>query len=175
MNKILVIVDMQNDFVYGSLGTPEAQSIVPRIVNKLNNNVYDLIAWTQDCHYNDYLNTLEGRCLPVEHCMRNTEGQDIVSELKMTKRHSLFENIFEKETYGSLALADFLAEHISPGDTVEFIGVCTDICVISNVLLARAAIPENQIIVDSSCCAGTTPMKHAAALEVMKSCNVEVI
>ena len=175
MARILVIVDMQNDFVYGSLGTHEAQSIVPRIVNKLNNNVYVLIAWTQDCHYNDYLNTLEGRCLPVEHCKYNTEGQDIVSELKMAKKHSLFVNFFEKETYGSLALADFLAEHASPTDTIEFIGVCTDICVISNVLLARAAIPENQIIVDSSCCAGTTPMKHAAALEVMKSCNVEVI
>ena len=176
MARILVIVDMQNDFVYGPLGTPEAQRIVSRIVEKLNNNVYDIIIWTKDCHYSDYFNTQEGRCLPVEHCRYRTTGQEIVSDLLMAKQHSMYNEIFEKDTYGSIELADYLYENFDQqNDTVEFIGVCTDICVISNVLLVRARTPEIKVIVDSSCCAGTTPMKHVAALEVMKSCNVEVI
>lgn len=176
MSKILVIVDMQNDFVYGPLGTPEAQRIVSRIVEKLNNNVYDIIIWTKDCHHSDYLNTQEGRCLPVEHCMHRTTGQEVISDLAMAKQHSMYNEIFEKDTYGSIELADYLYENFDQqNDTVEFIGVCTDICVISNVLLVRARTPEIKVIVDSSCCAGTTPMKHVAALEVMKSCNVEVI
>ena len=176
MARILVIVDMQNDFVYGPLGTPEAQRIVSRIVEKLNNNVYDIIIWTKDCHHSDYLNTQEGRCLPVEHCMYRTTGQEVISDLAMAKPHSMYNEIFEKDTYGSIELADYLYENFDQqNDTVEFIGVCTDICVISNVLLVRARTPEIKVIVDSSCCAGTTPMKHVAAREVMKSCNVEVI
>lgn len=176
MARILVIVDMQNDFVYGPLGTPEAQRIVSRIVEKLNNNVYDIIIWTKDCHHSDYLNTQEGRCLPVEHCMHRTTGQEVISDLAMAKQHSMYNEIFEKDTYGSIELADYLYENFDQqNDTVEFIGVCTDICVISNVLLVRARTPEIKVIVDSSCCAGTTPMNHVAALEVMKSCNVEVI
>jgi len=183
----LVIVDMQNDFIDGSLGSPEAQAIVPRVVEKLNNiDMTDtLVLFTKDTHYDDYLDTFEGKMLPVKHCIENTPGWSINKEISSvvdnregaltysskTIKHS---RIY-KNTFGSDDLRDFFVKHKDEIDEIEFAGLCTDICVISNVLMARQEMPDKVITVDASCCAGVTPEKHRAALEVMKSCQINVI
>lgn len=186
--KILVVVDMQNDFITGSLGTPEAQAVVPNIVNKLRNtNLGEtLVLFTKDTHYaTNYSETLEGKMLPVKHCIENTDGwcicKEISSEVDNTDGSMYFstENIIHsriyKNTFGSDVLEDFLVQNADFIDELEFCGVCTDICVVSNVLMARQKLPNTRIVVDASCCAGVTPEKHKAALEVMKSCQIEVI
>lgn len=174
--KILVVVDFQNDFVYGPLGTKEAQAIVSNVIRKIEDNFYDMIIWTKDIHHSNYFSTKEGLALPIEHCMYGTPGSEIVESVQYANPRTFYQEFFTKDTYGSYDLADYLYKNIDQvNDYIEFIGVCTDICVISNALMARSAIPEANIIVDASCCAGTTPEKHFAALEVMKSCNIEVI
>lgn len=183
MRKILIVVDMQNDFVTGSLGTPEAQAIVPRVVDKIDeygNNGY-LIVFTKDTHYKDYFQSLEGKYLPVKHCILGTEGHKLIPEITRFYNY----DIIEKESFGFNNWRNYLAESFSligsiPDipwyDDVQFelIGLCTDICVISNALILRAQFPDSEIIVHADCCAGTTPEKHAAALEVMKSCQILV-
>ena len=176
--KILVVVDMQNDFIYGDLGTSEARSIVPKVVEKITKYSADSdikILFTRDSHdATDYLSTQEGINLPVLHCVMGTEGWEIIPELK-----DFCENTVEKATFGCRNLASTISRlareandnHI---DEVEFIGVCTDICVISNALLLKAFEPELVISCDSSCCAGVTPAKHEAALEVLRSCQIDV-
>jgi nicotinamidase-related amidase len=168
--KILIVVDMQNDFIDGSLGTAEAEAIVPAVINKIKQYEDDgnLIIYTKDTHFDNYLETSEGRNLPVEHCIKGTAGHDIPSDV--LRSHDL---IFEKLTFGSVELASYLEG--GDFDSVELIGLCTDICVISNALLIKAHFPEKEVVVDSSCCAGVTPQTHAAALTTMKMCQIKVI
>lgn len=177
--KILVVVDMQNDFCSegGSLSNPETISVVSNIINKIKEYKErgDIVYATQDTHYNDYLNTQEGQKLPVPHCIKNTWGWELNDKVKEVLGDS---EIIEKFGFGSVLLAYKIeVDNILSIDSkieVEYVGVCTDICVISNVLIHKAVSKKSIIKVDSSCCAGTTPERHNAALEVMKSCQVEV-
>jgi nicotinamidase-related amidase len=191
--KAIVVIDMQNDFVYGPLGSPEAQAIVPIMVEKLREFKKEgaRVFFTQDTHDKDYLTTQEGKNLPVPHCIVGTDGwlviPEIWDELNETNARG-----FDKITFGSTALAnaiqeefndnfitDVLCNDIIYGDTdddeIIVMGVCTDICVVSNALLLKAYNPEIRITVDASCCAGTTPENHKAALQTMKSCQINVI
>ena len=188
--KALIIVDMQTDFISGSLGTPEAQAIVPNVVNKLkqHENTNTLILFTKDTHYDNYLETSEGKKLPVPHCIKGTEGwciqKDIAAEFKVGhyisySSESIINSRVLKETFGSYDLINLLYNidaQIEEGiSEIEFCGLVTNICLVSNVLMTKAAFPNVPVIVDASCCAGVTPEKHAAALEVMRSCQIEVI
>lgn len=185
--KVLVIVDMQNDFIDGSLGSTEAQAIVPRVVEKLKNidKGNTVVLFTKDTHYENYLETFEGKMLPVEHCIENTPGWSINKEISSIVDHTegmirfssdkIKNSRIYKNTFGSDDLRDFLLQHKDKFNEVEFVGLCTDICVISNVLMARQTMPDKVITVDASCCAGVTHEKHLAALEVMKSCQINVI
>lgn len=169
--KVLVCVDMQNDFIDGALGTKEAVAIVPFVKEKLKKARAEgsEIIFTRDTHYENYLSTREGRKLPVPHCIKGTEGWKISGELKTGE-----DKIFDKITFGSVELPEYLKE-IKELEEVELIGLCTDICVISNVMLIKAAFPEITVKVDSSCCAGVTPESHENALNAMKMCQIEVI
>ena len=172
MRKILVVIDMQNDFVSGSLGTREAECIIPAVRKKIYAYPTLDIYYTQDTHDADYLNTQEGRNLPVLHCIKGTDGWNIhpaVKDLLAGARG------YEKPSFGSLQLAAALKEIADHEEIeLELIGLCTDICVVSNALLLKAYMPEVRIVVDSACCAGVTPEKHQAALEVMRSCQIEI-
>jgi nicotinamidase-related amidase len=171
--KLLVVVDMQNDFIDGSLGSPEAQSIVPKVAAKINEykNANYPIIYTRDTHKPDYLDTQEGKRLPVPHCIRGTEGWEI--------KDGLYQKgciIDDKPTFGSTTLPLYIiTNYHNRFDTIELVGLCTDICVVSNALMLKAQLPETTIVVDSSCCAGTSVEAHKAALTVLKSCQVEVI
>lgn len=177
--KIMVIVDCQKDFIDGSLGTPEAQAMIPRLVEKIKAEPEStLYVFTRDTHDADYLTTAEGKQLPVEHCIKGTSGWEIDTRLA-----ELFANVpvcIDKPTFGSTALLSFLEDiymNIDEEgvDEIEFVGLCTDICVISNALMAKAQFYNSTpISCDATCCAGVTPEKHAAALEVMKSCQIIV-
>ena len=178
MRKVLIVVDMQNDFITGALGSAEARAIVPKVVEKVKNWDGELL-FTRDTHYESYMNTLEGQKLPVPHCIYNTSGWDIIDELRQYVKHSY--DIIDKRTFGYEGwrheILDRYANDINSLNELDItlIGVCTDICVISNALALRMFYPNAKITVDASCCAGVTPEKHAAALEVMKSCQIEVI
>lgn len=173
--RYLVVVDMQHDFVDGALGTPEAQSIVASVAAKAQ--AFDgTVVFTKDTHYSDYLQTLEGKNLPVEHCLHGTPGWELMPELQAIRdERSSF--VFEKTTFASLDLAMWLAEEnvAEPIESIELIGLCTDICVVSNALLIKGWIPEVPLKVDASLCAGVTPDSHKAALATLRSCQVEVI
>lgn len=186
--KILIIVDMQNDFIDGSLGTKEAQAIVPNVVKKLENykNTETIVIFTKDTHYNNYLETEEGLNLPREHCIFGTDGWCIKKEIANIIDYGSFYTFscdviknyrVIKNTFGSLDLANTLKDFCNYHsiETIELIGLCTDICVISNALLLKAACPEIPIIVDASCCAGVTPESHKNALEAMKMCQIKII
>ena len=173
MRKLLIVIDMQNDFIDGVLGTPEAAAIVEAVKEKIR--AYppaDVIA-TMDTHGEDYLQTQEGENLPVVHCVKGTDGWAIrpdIAELLSDAK------IYEKPTFGSTALAaDLKALSEQEEIELELIGVCTDICVVSNALLLKAAMPEVRISADASCCAGVTPAAHEAALATMRSCQIHVI
>ena len=173
--KILIVVDMQNDFITGALGSAEAQAIVPNVAEKIKG--WDgLVLFTRDTHYEDYKGTLEGKKLPIPHCIKNTYGWNIINELKELSNTN---NTIDKYTFGFKDWAWILDKvfKIYKEDKFEFelCGVCTDICVVSNALALRMFYPNTKITVDASCCAGVTPEKHKAALEVMKSCQIEVI
>lgn len=169
--KILIVIDVQNDFVTGSLGTPEAQAVVPNIVKKVEEyrSRDDVIIFTTDTHYDDYLETPEGKKLPVSHCIVGTSGYKIIPELNVEL--STMEKIYPKNTFGYR----WNISHWICCYDVEIIGVCTDICVVTNALVLKTHYPDIEITVDASCCAGTSPEKHKAALEVMKSCQINVI
>ena len=188
--KALIIVDMQNDFINGALGTPEAQAIVPNVVDKLkqHENTNTLILFTKDTHYDNYLETSEGKKLPVPHCIKGTEGwsiqKDIAAEFKVGhyisySSESIINSRVLKETFGSYDLINLLYNidaQIEEGiSEIEFCGLVTNICLVSNVLMTKAAFPNVPIIVDSSCCAGTTVEAHKAALLVMENCQVDII
>ena len=170
MRKAIVVVDMQNDFVDGALGTQEAQAMLPRLVEKLKaeQTAGTVLVFTMDTHGADYLETQEGKKLPVEHCIRGTAGWQIADVLQPFVREAAA--VIEKPTFGATALPAVLADY----DEIEFVGLCTDICVISNALLAKAFYPEKRICVDAACCAGVTPESHANALAAMRMCQVEV-
>ena len=173
MDKILVVVDMQNDFVTGALGSAEAQQIVPAVVEKVRS--FDgTVVFTRDTHHENYMETQEGRNLPVPHCFEGTNGWEIIPELAELAKGK---KIFDKPTFGSVELASFIREEADKRNgelEVELIGVCTDICVVSNALMIKAYNVEVPVSVDSRCCAGVTPAAHDAALSTMKSCQVKV-
>lgn len=167
--KLLVVVDMQKDFVDGSLGTPEAQAIVDKVVEKVKSykESGDQVIFTMDTHEANYLETAEGKNLPVEHCIKETAGWKLIPQLRPLTADT---KIVQKPTFGSTQLSYLVA--IGDYDEIELIGLCTDICVISNALLLKATVPETPISVDSSCCAGVTPESHERALEAMKMCQI---
>lgn len=170
LHRLLVVIDMQNDFVSGSLGTEEAGKIVPAVVEKVKDYLQrgDDVLFTRDTHGTDYLHTQEGRKLPVEHCLFQTWGWEIIDELKPYVQKS-----FDKPTFGSLELTAYVAE--KGYQDIELAGLCTDICVVSNALLLKANLLEAEIAVDSACCAGVTPETHKAALTTMEMCQVRII
>ena len=177
--KILVVVDMQNDFIDGALGTPEAQAIVPNVKAKIEaaRANGDVVIFTRDTHDEDYLDTMEGKKLPVPHCIKNTHGWQITDAIPY-----FFEYTINKPTFGSFVLAEHLWDikrlsknEKNPIDEIEFIGLCTDICVISNVMMTKGYLPNMKITVDASCCAGVTPESHKNALEAMKMCHIDII
>ena len=173
MRKILVVVDMQNDFIDAALGPPEAVAIVDAVKEKISSYpVKDVIA-TMDTHGENYMESQEGRNLPVMHCIKGTEGWRIrsdISDLLMDW------HVYEKPTFGSVALAEDIAEIAANEDIeIEVLGLCTDICVVSNALMLKAHMPEVQISVDPSCCAGVTPESHEAALKTMQMCQIKMI
>ena len=165
MKRTLIVIDMQKDFIDGALGTPEAQTIVPAVREKISTyrKRGDEIIFTRDTHGPDYLSTPEGRKLPVEHCLKGTPGWELAPGLWEPG-----EKIIDKPTFGYTGWGDMEFEKI------ELVGLCTDICVVSNALILKAKYPEAIISVDASCCAGVTPEKHNAALETMKSCQIDV-
>lgn len=174
-NKYLIVVDMQKDFVTGTLGSAEARAIVPAVVEKLDS--FDgTILFTKDTHHADYLTTQEGKNLPVEHCIEGSEGWELIPELQRFADARGTGSVYKKEIFGSLALAESLREENEkqPISSIELIGVCTDICVVSNALLIKAYLPEVPVLVSAACCAGVTPEKHEAALETMRSCQITV-
>lgn len=183
--KILVVVDVQNDFIDGSLRNEDAIKTVPNIVKKINEFNGDLILVTMDTHGEDYLKTNEGIKLPVEHCIKGTKGWELNEDVKKAINLAEGRNkgnrvvYFEKPTFGSETLSEFLntAEICKNGELdIEIIGFCTDICVVSNALLIKAAVYDRATItVDSSCCAGVTPETHNAAISTMKMCQINVI
>lgn len=177
--KVLVVVDMQNDFINGSLGTPEAAAIVPGVVEKIR-SWEGLVYATQDTHFPNYLETQEGQILPVPHCIQGTEGWRIEPSVRaaLTAGAGRNESVLyiTKATFGSQDLAELLARRnrTEPIEEVVLIGLCTDICVISNALLLKAYLPETRVFVDASCCAGVTKESHEQALNAMKMCQVEI-
>lgn len=171
--KILVVIDMQNDFIDGALGTKEAVEIVPRVAEKIKKFDGRILA-TRDTHEENYLETQEGRNLPVKHCIRGTKGWEICPELK----ELIKEKPVDKMTFGSIELGRTLKEYHEHKESVEsitLIGLCTDICVISNAMIVKASLPEVPVIVDAACCAGVTPASHRQALEAMKVCQITVV
>ena len=173
MKKVLVVVDMQKDFVDGSLGSKEAAAVVPAVVKKIKEFDGEIFV-TCDTHFENYTETAEGKKLPVPHCIKGTGGWELNDEVKRALAAKKYTTV-EKKTFGSVDLPALIKK--AGGDaefTVELIGLCTDICVVSNALIIKAAFPETPISVDSACCAGVTPEKHEAALETMRSCQIEV-
>ena len=169
MKKLLVVVDMQKDFIDGSLGTPEAVAIVPAVAERISESraAGDTVVFTLDTHGEDYLDTQEGRNLPVEHCIKGTEGWRLCKELDAGDSM-----VFEKPSFGSPELGEWVRDN--GFDEVELIGLCTDICVISNAMIIKAFSPEVPVTVNASCCAGVTPESHLNALAAMKVCQIGV-
>lgn len=175
--KTLIVVDMQNDFVTGSLGTKEAQAILPNVRRKIQEygGRNDHVIFTRDTHWINYLATQEGQYLPVEHCISGTDGWQIDKSIMKNVMEIGIPLIYiDKGSFG-YANWQFWSNYLSEDEEIELIGVCTDICVISNALILKAQFPEVKIAVDASCCAGTTPELHEAALKVMRSCQINVI
>ncbi len=172
MKRILIVVDMQNDFIDGSLGNDRAVKIVPRVAQKIEDarSAGAMVVYTQDTHEEAYLESFEGRHLPVSHCIRGGEGIKIHPQLTPQAE----DVVLEKPTFGSVKLPELLKPHVEKDTVIELCGLCTDICVVSNALLLRAHFPENEIVVDSTACAGVTPESHGAALTTMRMCQIDV-
>ena len=174
--RYLIVVDMQKDFIDGALGTGEAQAIVPAVcarIRECKDAGYTLIA-TLDTHEENYPETREGKYLPVPHCVRNTEGWRIRPEvMDALGEDAVF---VEKPTFGSVRLPQIIRERSGEDgpEAIELLGLCTDICVVSNAMLLKAAFPETDFTVHADCCAGVTPEKHEAALETMRSCQIDI-
>ena len=177
MDKVLLVIDMQNDFVSGALENQEAAAIIPAISEKIQEYIAKgtPVFFTRDTHSKDYLDTQEGRLLPVPHCEEGTPGWQIVPELASFVKDEQGGNVFNKPTFGSTYLPAWIHEKMNGSPkTIELCGVCTDICVISNAMILKAAFPETEILVHSALCAGVTPDSHETALEAMKSCQIIV-
>ena len=171
MRDYLIVVDMQNDFIDGALGTAEAQAIVENVAEKIKG--FDgKVIFTRDTHGEDYMETQEGANLPVPHCIKGTAGWEIRAELEALRK----EPAVDKPTFGSVTLAHMLSREntVEPVRSVTLIGLCTDICVISNAMIIKASMPEVPVIVDAACCAGVTPQSHKNALEAMKMCQIKI-
>ena len=173
MKQFLIVVDMQKDFVDGALGTAEAQAIVPAVAEKIRGFSGEIIV-TYDNHEEDYMETREGRFLPVPHCIRDTDGWQLdaaVAEALSDRAYT----VVEKPTFGAVTLPEVVEQLAGDEEfTVELIGLCTDICVVSNAMLLKAAFPEADMSVDAACCAGVTPASHQAALTTMSCCQITV-
>ena len=173
MKRFLIVVDMQKDFVDGALGSPAAVAIVPRVVDKIVGFAGEVIA-TYDTHTEQYMDTNEGSHLPVPHCIRGTDGWQLDARVADALAGHPYHTI-EKPTFGSTALPDLIRELAGDEDfTIELVGLCTDICVVSNALLLKANFPEHEIFVDAACCAGVSDVTHQAALATMKCCQIQV-
>lgn len=173
MKKILIVVDMQNDFIDGALGTKEAEGIVGRVVSKIRKFDGEILV-TLDTHGRDYLQTAEGRKLPVTHCVKMTSGW-LLNEKVLKALSGKDYRVFEKKTFGSVKLVKAIRKLKKQEEAeIELIGLCTDICVVSNALLLKAHFPEMKICVDASCCAGVTPQSHQAAIETMRMCQIDI-
>lgn len=167
--KYLVVVDMQNDFIAGPLGSEQAQNIVPKVVEKVK--AFDgTTIFTRDTHTYKYLKTQEGKYLPVLHCVQGTFGHDICDQLKPYAK-----NVVDKGAFGSLELIDVIKRRRAMVEEIELCGLCTDICVISNAMILKSAFPEAKLVVDSKCCAGVTTESHETALAAMKAVQIEII
>ena len=174
--KCLIVVDMQNDFVTGALGSPDAVNIVPRVVERVKQAAAcgEKILFTRDTHQENYLETQEGRNLPVPHCVEQTEGWEIIPELlPFTQGRT----VVDKPTFGSRKLGELLEQinEREPLEEITFVGLCTDICVISNTMVAKAFLPETALTVEAACCAGVTPESHENALRALEVCQVRVL
>ena len=171
MTDLLIVVDMQRDFVSGALGSEQARAIVPAVAARIRQAKAEQtqVAFTLDTHEPDYLNTREGRFLPVPHCIRGTDGWKLESSLDATGCP-----VFEKPGFGSPALIEYL-ESLPDLTEVEFVGLCTDICVITNAMMLKGALPEVAISVRANACAGVTPGSHETALAAMKMCQIEIL
>lgn len=171
--KALIVVDMQNDFIDGALGTPEAEAIVDKVKAKIEayRQNSDAVVFTRDTHQENYMETQEGKKLPVPHCIEGSDGWQIRAELEPDE-----EKVIDKPTFGSYELVETLKEldEETPLESIELVGLCTDICVISNAIMIKAAFLEIPVIVDASCCAGVSPASHDNALEAMGMCQIEV-
>ena len=173
MKKILIVVDMQKDFVDGALGTKEAQGILDNVVEKIQNHDGDIIV-TYDTHFENYMETLEGENLPVPHCIKGTDGWQLDGKVQSALQNKEYKAI-EKLTFGSTELPEYIKANYNQKDIeIELIGLCTDICVVSNALLLKANFLETKISVDAACCAGVTVDSHNAALTTMKMCQINV-
>lgn len=173
MKQILIVIDMQNDFISGSLGSEEAKLIVKNVVEICKKYTIENIYATRDTHYNNYLETLEGKNLPIEHCLKDSNGWQIIDELK---DYILEENIFNKEVFGSIELAKRMKK-LAEKEEIEItlVGVCTDICVISNALLLKTYLPNTSINVIENCCAATSKENQKYAIEMMKSNQIKIV
>lgn len=171
MKKVLVVVDMQKDFISGALGTKEAEAVVDNVAEVIRTFDGEVI-FTRDTHTDKYLETQEGRNLPVSHCIKDSDGWQLDKKLASLRTEPV--KIFDKPTFGSVALAEYLKEN-EELESVTLIGLCTDICVISNALLIKAFLPEVEIRVMEKCCAGVTPESHQNALEAMKMCQIKIV
>lgn len=167
--KYLIVVDMQNDFITGSLGSKLAEAIVPNVVEKVK-NYEGTVIFTRDTHFSDYMDTQEGKNLPVKHCIKDTTGWEICNELKPYAN-----KVIDKITFGSVDLPDVIKAYGEQIEEIELCGLCTDICVISNAMVLKATFPEVKIVVDSNCCAGVTEESHQTALNAMKAVQIDVI
>lgn len=173
MRKILVVVDMQKDFVDGALGSKEAAAIVDSVVNKINEFDGEIFV-TYDTHYENYMETREGKKLPVPHCIKDTDGWQLNGRVEKALAAKTYKKIY-KPTFGSTKLVEMLQD-VDPLDTeILMIGLCTDICVVSNAILLKANYPEMNLVVDAGCCAGVTVESHKAALTTMKMCQIDVV
>ncbi len=175
MEHVLVVVDMQNDFVDGALGSPEAVAILPAVADKIKRHEGKII-FTRDTHTADYMNTREGKHLPVPHCIKDTEGWEIKDEVWVAAAGKPDVAVIDKPTFGSTELSALLTDYAENHDLAEvtLIGICTDICVISNAMLIKAALPEIDVTVDAACCAGVTPESHENALKAMQVCQIKI-
>lgn len=172
--RVLVVVDMQNDFVDGSLGTPEAVGIVPAVAERIAGWEGEICV-TQDTHGPDYLETQEGRLLPVPHCVRGTDGWLLAPAVERALAGKSAVRLFPKPAFGSQDLARALAEQRDEIEEIVMVGLCTDICVLSNALILKAFLPETPVTVDAACCAGVSPQSHRNALDALRGCQVRVI
>jgi len=181
--NVLIIVDMQKDFIDGALGTAEAAAIVDNVVKRIQNSAGELILFTKDTHQEDYLSTTEGQKLPVPHCIEGTDGWQINGAIldawhnnaHTIKLPELPDNTFTKPVFGSVDLVRFLKARESDITEIEILGLCTDICVVSNAIMIKNVMPDIKISVNAHCCAGVTPQSHTEALNVMRMCHIDIL